>query len=160
MAAVGLNSQRSRRERVARLIPVRPASASRVHPRSARNADSRRAMRRSIGREAESTGEGGSPISISADFLNIENLTTHRLPPRGSRRPELRMPVSCDLSGPAVGAGAPRIAIVVVERQGIRRRQRVQVNQGDGSLDSASAVGFRQHPTAGINQSRNDQKRE
>lgn len=144
MVAVGLNSQRSRRERVARLIPVRPASASRVHPRSARNAESRRAMRRSIGREADSTGQGGSLISILADFLNPENLTTHRLLLRGScwstgteNARQLR-PRRC-----GGGADGQRIAIVVVERQGIRRQQRIQVNQGDGSLDFASAGDLR-----------------
>jgi hypothetical protein len=52
IAAVGLNSDRSSRDSVARLMPVRSASASSDQPLSARRRARRCAMRRSISRSA------------------------------------------------------------------------------------------------------------
>jgi hypothetical protein len=57
IVAVGLNSHRSRRDKLARLIPVRWARVSNVHPRSARQAARRLAIRCSI--------EFGLPPAIS-----------------------------------------------------------------------------------------------
>jgi hypothetical protein len=77
MAAVGLNSDRSILDSVARLISVRSASASSDHPRSARNRASRCAIRRSIsGPAAAGRSVEAVAISIERDYLELEMNST------------------------------------------------------------------------------------
>ena len=78
MVAVGLNSQRSNRDKVARLMPVRWASVSRDQALSARRAASRFAIRRSTESALCSIPSGSvltrsnSRVSIWRLYLSIE----------------------------------------------------------------------------------------